>query len=131
MDLDAARETIAAANADGIEGYARPPGDVAVFPCYIVGDPDPITYHSAFGSRHTATLPIRVVVARSAEQDSTKALDDLVSFDGLPAALEALDPAGTYDELVAVELVGGYADFIQDGQPVGLAADITARVVFK
>lgn len=130
MDLDAARTAIAAAaTAYGINGYPRPPGNVASFPAAVVQDPLEIEYHEAAASRHEALIGIRVIVSRSSEQESTVELDNLISYDELPAALEAATPTG-YRELVVERCTGGYAAFAQSGNVVGLAADLTARVIF-
>lgn len=130
MDLRAIRDRIAAQHPAGIQGHARPPGSIATFPCYVVGDPTSIDYRSTMGGRIVVTLPIRVIVARFAEQDNSGALDDLVS--DIPDQLEAItpDPAGLWQPrgLYIEQLTGGYFDYQQGRELVGIAADLTAHV---
>lgn len=133
MDLKAARNEIAAGiDADDLDvvGYARPPGQIARFPAAVVGDPSSIVYHGAAGRRVVVTIPVRVIVARTAVQDGTDLLDDLVSYDGLPTALEDI-AGGSWEQLVVNELTGGYADFVQAGKPIGVTADLTCQLTFK
>jgi hypothetical protein len=129
MDLDAARTAIAAAAPAGVTGYPRPPGHLPHMPALVVGDPVELEYHVAAKLRHEAIIPLRLIVSRSAEQDSTAELDTLISYDQVPAALEAAAPSG-YTQIVIESCSGGYAEYVQDGRPIGLAADLTARVVF-
>ncbi len=127
-DLRSARDRIAGQHPTGVMGHPRPPGKVASFPCYIVLDPTSIDYHSAYGPAQVVTLPIRVIVARTIEQDGTVRLDELVWT--LPALLEAITPDGNYRKLAITGLTGGYQEWSQGGQVVGLAADLTATITF-
>ena len=129
MDLAAARVAIAAGAPSGVHGYARPPGLVGSLPAMIVGDPDTIEYHEARATRHEAIIPVRVIVPRSAEQDSTAELDTLISFGNLPATLEAIVSA-EWDQLVVERLTGGYADFSNGNNIIGISADLTVRIIF-
>lgn len=133
MDLRAVRDRIAAEAPDGIHGHARPPGQIGAFPLYIVGDPTETLYRSTFGGKVMVTLPIHVVVQRTAEQDGTGELDGLVST--LPAELEAITPGGLWvaGEFRIVRQSGGYYDFAQTGTDrkvhvIGLATDLTATI---
>lgn len=128
MDLKAARERIASQAPAGVFGHARPPGAVADFPAFVVGDPASIEYHSSYGGRTIVQLGIRVIVQRLGEQDSTDALDALLST--LPAQLEAITPAGAWSEFTVTGMAGGYGRWLQGGRDVGLAADLTATLVF-
>lgn len=128
IDLRAIRDRLAAQHPAGIHGHARPPGAIGAFPCYVVRDPSTIAYRTTMGGRPRITLPIRVIVERLAEQDNTAKLDDLVSE--LPAQLEAIDPDGLWQPrgLNIIELAGGYSDYQQGTQLVGIAADLTATI---
>lgn len=128
MDLRAIRDRIAAQHPAGVHGYARAPGNVATFPCYIVGDPLEIDYRLTYGGRIKVTLPIRCIVARFAEQDNSGALDDLVS--DLPAQIEAITPNSLWQTngLNVGRMTGGYADFYQGKEAVGICADLTAEI---
>lgn len=128
MDLKAARERIASQHPAGIHGHPRPPGTVADFPAYVVGDPATVEYHSTYGGRTIVTLGIRVIVSRVSEQDSTDALDDLLST--LPDQLEAITPDGKWSEFHVTGMAGGYGRWQQGGRDVGLAADLTATLIF-
>lgn len=130
MDLGAARERIANGAPAGVNGIPRPPGVVGDLPALIVGDPISINYHTAKSSRHTVTLPIRVIVARTAEQDGTEQLDDLISYGSIPATLEALDPSGDYVELAVLSVDQGYFDFQDQGRTIGVAADLITDIIF-
>lgn len=127
-DLKSARDRIAAQHPAGIRGHPRPPGTVNVFPCYIVGDPTEIAYHEAYGTARRVELPIRLIVARTIEQDGTQKLDELVWT--LPALLHAIDPSTAYRRLAITGLTGGYQEWAQAGQVVGLAADLAATITF-
>lgn len=127
-DLVSARDRIAAQHPAGVHGYARPPGTVATFPCYIVLDPTQIGYHEAFGTARRVDCPIRVIVPRTAEQDGTQKLDELVWT--LPALLQAIDPSTAYKRLAITGLTGGYQDWSQGNTVVGLSADLAATITF-
>lgn len=130
MDLAAIRNRIADNGPAGIHGHARPPGSIGDFPAYIVHDPVSIVYHRTHGrKRPEITLTVRVLVARTAEEDGSDQLDALVST--LPDDLEQLDPDGLWmatNGLVVESLGGGYFDWSQGGQLVALGADLTIRI---
>jgi|SRR5688572_9437116 len=128
MDLRAARDRLAAQHPAGLHAHPRPPGTVGHLPCYVVQDPSEIDYHPTYGDRQNVTVAIRVIVARTADQDGTAELDDLVST--LPAQLEAITPAGKWREVAITGLTGGYRDFTEGGAVIGVSADLTARITF-
>lgn len=127
-DLVSARDRIAAQHPAGIAGHARLPGSVASFPCYIVLDPTSIGYHEAYGTARRVDCGIRVIVARTTEQDGTRKLDELVWT--LPAQLQAIDGSTAYRKLAITGLSGGYEDWSQAGQIVGLSAVLAATITF-
>lgn len=129
--LRIARDELAAgitAGALGLQGYARPPGQVATFPAAVVLDPSRVRYHVSNGKRTEVELAVRVIVGRQASQDSVARLDELVSRSQLPALLESI--TGSWHGLAVTELAGGYADFQQGGQIVGTAADLLCSLTF-
>lgn len=130
MDLGAARERIANNAGAAVTGHARPPGALNDLPALIVLDPIDVTYHTAASNRHTATMPVRIVVSRTVEQDGTAELDDLVSYPQIPATLEAIDPAGDWVQLAVTEMADSYFDFAEAGNTVGLAADLLVTIIF-
>lgn len=126
MDLKAIRNRIASQHPTGIHAHPRPPGSIAQFPCYVVLDPQLIDYHPTMGGRITLTLGVRVIVSRSAEQDNTPKLDDLLS--SLPAELEAIDPNGLWRKLAVTRMSGGYQNYTMAGREVGVSADLTVEI---
>jgi len=129
VNLKTARNELATGIATGaqVTGYPRPPGAVGRFPAVIVRDPSSIRYHTARANRVEVDLPVFVLVARSAAQDGTDDLDELVST--LPGVIDEL--TGSWSSIVAAELDGGYVDFMQGGQLVAVGAVIQTRLVFK
>lgn len=128
MDLRAVRDRIAAQHPAGIMAYPRPPAAIGHLPCYVVRDPTRINYRSTMGGTVTVTFPVRVIVARIAAQDNSPALDDLLST--LPADLQAITPGGLWQPrgLHVEEMTGGYSDYQQGDQLIGIAADLTVHV---
>lgn len=114
----------------GIHPYPRPPGQVGAFPALIVRDPTLIRYHRTAGQSKRITLPVFVIVSRAAAQDGTEQLDTLVSPTGVPAVLEAITGA-SWEQLVVDELAGGYFDFVQGNQTVGLGAVLETSLTFN
>lgn len=131
MNIRTVRNELGAgATATGlVHGYPRPPGQVAKFPALIVRDPTSVQYHRHAGESPSIDLPVFVVVSRTAAQDGTDTLDDLVSYDNLPTGLEQIAGA-SWRQLVVVDLAGGYLDFVQAGQTVGLGAVLNLRFTF-
>ena len=130
MNLRTARDELAAGIAAAdleLTGYPRPPGKVGRFPAAIVRDPTAIRYHTARAVRIEVDLPVFVLVSRSAAQDGTAALDELVS--SLPGVIDEL--TGSWETIVAHELAGGYVDFAQASELVAVGAVINTRLVFK
>lgn len=132
MDIGAAREAIAAGlTATGlVHGYPRPVGSITKLPAAIVLDPGPHQFHTAVARRHTSQIVVRVMVSRTAEQDTTKLLDDLVSFDQLPAAIEAID-SGEWVSLTVTGTRGEYVEVVQGGKTIGLGCDLICAAVFQ
>lgn len=130
MDLAAIRNRIADNGPAGIHGHARPPGSIGAFPAYIVHDPVSIVYHRTHGRPRPAIfLTVRMLVARTAEEDGSAQLDALVST--LPAALEGIAHGGVWSAtngLVVESLDGGYFDWSQGGRLVALGADLRIRI---
>lgn len=132
MNLATARDELAAGiQAGGLDltGYARPPGKVAKFPAAVVRDPARIQYHTARGVRIEVDVPVFVIVARKAAQDATVLLDELVSNTAVPDLITGL--TGSWDTIVAREMDGGYLDFVQGGELVGVGAVINTYLTFK
>lgn len=132
MTIATARNELAAgvtAGALGVYGYARPPGQIAKFPAAVVQDPTRIEYHTTLGRRSVVTLDVRVVVGRAAAEDQVAKLDELVTFAQMPALLESI--SGSWLELAVTELAAGYSTFMQGGQAVGVAADLTCELTFN
>lgn len=128
MDLRAARDRLAAEHPADLHAHPRPPGAVGHLPCYVVQDPTEIDYHPTAGDRQNVTLAVRVIVARTADQDGTAELDDLVST--LPDLLQAITPDGKWRGLAITGMTGGYRDFSEGGAVIGVSADLTARITF-
>jgi len=132
MTIADAREELAAgitAGALGVFGYPRPPGAVGVLPAAIVQDPFRITYHETAGRRTVVELAVRVIVGRAAAQDQVARLDELVTYSNLPKLIEDIT-GGSWSSIAVTELAGGYADFAQGQQMIGVAADLTVRLTF-
>lgn len=131
MTIKAVRDELAAgitaATALGVFGYARPPGLVGVFPAAVVQDPNRISYHETAGRRTVVELAVRVIVGRSGVQDQVDRLDELITYSNLPKALEDITGA-SWTSIAVTESVGGYADFAQGKQIVGVAADLLVRL---
>lgn len=129
--LRTARDELAAgitAGELGVHGYPRPPGQIAVFPAAVVGDPISIDYHPTMKRRTTVELYVRVIVGAQASQDSVARLDELVSRSQLPALLESI--TGSWSGLAVQELTGPYGRFMQGDQVVGVAADLRCALTF-
>ena len=134
MSIKAVRDLVAAgadAHADIAVGYGRPPGDIADLPAVVVQDPTAIRYHTAMGARRVIEVPVRVIVPRDGEEDSTERLDDLLTYAELPATLEAIDGTGVWLQLVADDVIGGYFDVLDPDHDavIGLGADIACTIV--
>lgn len=129
LQLGAIREQIATNPPTGVSAHARPPGLVTAFPALIVHDPQLIQYRTTRGNRAVIRLPARLIVPRAGEERDAAQLDALVST--VPDQLAAIDAGGLWSELNVLEMAGGYFDWQQGGQVVGLGADLTLEIVTR
>ncbi len=133
VGIAALRAHLAGADVDGARGYSRR-APVPEYPCFVVGPPLTLPYHRTHGRRLKVDLVVTVyasmAVSVAAGEDD---LDRLMSYDGVPAALEATSTA----ELTVVAKTGtNFREFSlvdDDGAPVAdlLAGDIAVEITYK
>jgi hypothetical protein len=117
MDVAAIRSQLAAAAATvtvagrKVHGYPSP-RKAMEFPAVYIGDPDLIEYHGTMRGHRWLTAAANVAVARGVDDDkAAAALDALVSYGAVPAALETFTPTGgVYRSCVVQRLEGGYRE---------------------
>lgn len=132
MDVRAIRDRLAGQGPAGILGHARPPGQIADLPAYVVGDPTLVDYHPTSGGRRLLELPITVIVARTVEDDGTGDLDDLMS--SFPPDIEAItpgDPALWTGKPAALPVTGGYLDYQVQTDKGPVTIGVAARIPFR
>jgi hypothetical protein len=131
MDLRAIRAELAVAiGTTGLHGYPSPRKAVEL-PCGYVGDPSLSYVGSLAGQPREVSITVNIAVSRGGDDDAAAAeLDDLVSFAGLPAALQAHVPAGgVWRQLAVLQIEGGYRELQLGPNVPALVAPITCLLI--